>query len=228
MAAWCKRKRTSTLSQRQLPQGAPSTTSQRTLRARHETQALAALRFVTLAGCPDSVDVEGRFLESVLPSAEWCEGGGEGDMPSSGDDADDSDIVNYMYICKRLCALLAVREAGWAHAEAAFVESFGVSKEAAVDVQVVKRRRSCSLLLSPTKALSNSCPRWSVDRWWNVFQRFVSGLNVPGLWLFCCVDSKACFVWVAAVVAQSKKTMLLDLVKKRVFFKQALLFQLQR
>lgn len=133
-------RRTSTLSQRQLPQGAPSTTSQRTLRARHETQALAALRFVTLAGWPDSVDVEGRFLESTLvrPSPEWWEGGGEGDMPRSGDDADDSDIVKDVYIC---VYLLAVREAKRVvRADAAFVESFDGSKETVVDVQGVKRR----------------------------------------------------------------------------------------
>ena len=55
-------KRTSTLSQRQFPQGAPSTTSHRTLRARHDTQARAARRFVIFSGCSESPDGEERFL----------------------------------------------------------------------------------------------------------------------------------------------------------------------
>ncbi|KAK1655270.1 hypothetical protein BDP81DRAFT_1625 [Colletotrichum phormii] len=55
----------STLSHLQLPQGAPSTTSQRTLRARQLTQARAALRFVILVGgAPSfrSASDEERFL----------------------------------------------------------------------------------------------------------------------------------------------------------------------
>jgi hypothetical protein len=47
----------STLSHLQLPQGAPSTTSQRTLRALHETQARAARLFVILDE-PLASDVE--------------------------------------------------------------------------------------------------------------------------------------------------------------------------
>jgi len=48
----------STLSQRQLLHGTPSTTSQRTLRARHDAQALAALLLVTLPSGPTEL----RFL----------------------------------------------------------------------------------------------------------------------------------------------------------------------
>lgn len=55
----------STLSHRQLPQGAPSTTSQRTLRARHDTQALAARLLVILAGVEDSELTDKRFLGGV-------------------------------------------------------------------------------------------------------------------------------------------------------------------
>lgn len=68
--------RTSTLSQRQFPQGAPSTTSQRTLRARHETHARAALRFVTLTTPPSA---ELRFLTDTLLSV-LLRGGGEGEL----------------------------------------------------------------------------------------------------------------------------------------------------
>lgn len=52
----------STLSHRQFPHGAPSTTSHRTLRARHETQALAARLLVTFAGAPGSPPLPARFL----------------------------------------------------------------------------------------------------------------------------------------------------------------------
>ena len=45
----------STLSHLQFPQGAPSTTSHRTFRARHETQALAARLFVIFPGADGSV-----------------------------------------------------------------------------------------------------------------------------------------------------------------------------
>lgn len=45
----------STLSHLQFPQGAPSTTSHRTFRARHETQALAARLFVIFPGADESV-----------------------------------------------------------------------------------------------------------------------------------------------------------------------------
>lgn len=56
----------STLSHRQLPHGAPSTTSQRTLRARHETQARAARRLVIL-GAPLGSDSDAvRFLPVEL------------------------------------------------------------------------------------------------------------------------------------------------------------------
>jgi len=58
----------STLSQRQFPQGAPSTTSQRTFRARQETQARAARRLVILAGWSESADGDARFLLPLFPS----------------------------------------------------------------------------------------------------------------------------------------------------------------
>lgn len=57
--------RTSTLSQRQFPQGAPSTTSHRTFRARQETHARAARRLVILAGWSDSADGDALFF--MLP-----------------------------------------------------------------------------------------------------------------------------------------------------------------
>ena len=73
-----------TLSHLQLPQGAPSTTSHRTLRARHETQARAARRFVTFAAPLGSVAVAGRFLEGVVsPSAVGVADAGGGELPSS-------------------------------------------------------------------------------------------------------------------------------------------------
>lgn len=54
----------STLSQRQLPHGNCSTTSQRTLRALQEAQARAARRLVTLALFPPESDLEShRFLD---------------------------------------------------------------------------------------------------------------------------------------------------------------------
>ena len=52
----------STLSHLQFPQGAPSTTSHRTFRARHETQALAARLLVTLVGADESVVLPARFF----------------------------------------------------------------------------------------------------------------------------------------------------------------------
>lgn len=69
--------RTSTLSQRQFPQGAPSTTSQRTLRARQETQARAARRLVTFVGCSESPDGEDLFLDfsPVLVAVDAGDGG---------------------------------------------------------------------------------------------------------------------------------------------------------
>lgn len=77
------RLRTSTLSQRQFPQGAPSTTSHRTLRARHDTQARAARRFVTLCGGSEPSSVDARFFDLSLgrPLVEeaWSAGSGEGD-----------------------------------------------------------------------------------------------------------------------------------------------------
>jgi hypothetical protein len=90
-----RQKLTSTLSHLQFPQGAPSTTSQRTLRARHETQARAARRFVTLRGASSSsaaVASEAlRFLVGFVLSAPFIflvlllqelllsEGAGEGE-----------------------------------------------------------------------------------------------------------------------------------------------------
>ena len=52
----------STLSHLQFPQGAPSTTSHRTLRALQETQARAARRLVTLAAPFASVVEPDRFF----------------------------------------------------------------------------------------------------------------------------------------------------------------------
>ena len=72
----------STLSHLQLPHGAPSTTSQRTLRARHETQARAARRLVILGG-PLGSDCEAlRFLPVVgdRPAAS----GSTGDFMAAG------------------------------------------------------------------------------------------------------------------------------------------------
>jgi hypothetical protein len=74
---------TSTLSHRQLPQGAPSTTSQRTLRARHETQARAARRLVIFCDPLASAEAElALFLDFPLsPSpffdCECSDGAGE-------------------------------------------------------------------------------------------------------------------------------------------------------
>lgn len=64
----CSCKRTSTLSHRQFPHGAPSTTSQRTLRARQDTHARAARRLVTLCGgaSPPSPAMDARLTPTVL------------------------------------------------------------------------------------------------------------------------------------------------------------------
>jgi hypothetical protein len=71
----------STSSHLQLPQGAPSTTSQRTLRARHDTQARAARRFVTLP----SATTEPRFFGDDDDEASAVdEGAGGGDMELAG------------------------------------------------------------------------------------------------------------------------------------------------
>lgn len=74
----------STLSQRQFPQGAPSTTSHRTLRARHDTQARAARRFVTLCGGSEPSSADARFFDLSLgrPLVEEAlsAGSGEGDI----------------------------------------------------------------------------------------------------------------------------------------------------
>lgn len=80
--------RTSTLSQRQFPQGAPSTTSQRTLRARHDTQARAARLFVTLCGGSAPSLGAARFLDlsSDRPSAVDALSG-SGDADSDGEPA---------------------------------------------------------------------------------------------------------------------------------------------
>jgi hypothetical protein len=57
-----RRSHTSTLSQRQFPQGVPSITSHRTFRARQATQARAARRLVAFWGCSDMLEGETRFL----------------------------------------------------------------------------------------------------------------------------------------------------------------------
>lgn len=90
----------STLSHLQLPQGAPSTTSQRTLRALQLTHARAALRFVILAGGAPSlrsaVDEE-RFLPcscsddvSALDSSFFASVGGAGSSSTAAVKADRS------------------------------------------------------------------------------------------------------------------------------------------
>jgi len=70
----------STSSHLQLPQGAPSTTSQRTLRARHDTHALAARRFVTLP----SEATDARFFGDVDAVSVVDGGAGGGDMELAG------------------------------------------------------------------------------------------------------------------------------------------------
>lgn len=73
----------STSSQRQFPQGAPSTTSHRTLRARQDTQARAARRLVALP----SPATEARFFEDDVGSvAEAGAGGGDMELACSDDD----------------------------------------------------------------------------------------------------------------------------------------------
>uniref|UniRef100_A0A0D2YKG3 Uncharacterized protein n=1 Tax=Fusarium oxysporum (strain Fo5176) TaxID=660025 RepID=A0A0D2YKG3_FUSOF len=57
-----RRSHTSTLSQRQFPQGVPSITSHRTFRARQATQARAARRLVAFCGCSELLEGEARFL----------------------------------------------------------------------------------------------------------------------------------------------------------------------
>ena len=79
----------STSSHLQLPHGAPSTTSQRTLRARHDTQARAARRFVILP----SAAIDARFLgdDDVSPTDG---GAGGGDMEPVGADDDRGEGVS--------------------------------------------------------------------------------------------------------------------------------------
>lgn len=84
----------STSSHLQLPQGAPSTTSQRTLRARHDTQARAARRFVTLP----SATTELRFFgDDEVSVADDGAGGGDIELAGPEDRGDGvsplSDIV---------------------------------------------------------------------------------------------------------------------------------------
>ena len=74
-------KLTSTLSHLQFPHGAPSTTSHLTFLARHETHALAALRFVTFASEFESE----RFVLfdlSLSPPAFLTDEAGEPGVPS--------------------------------------------------------------------------------------------------------------------------------------------------
>ncbi len=70
-------KLTSTLSHRQFPQGAPSTTSQRTLRARHETQARAARRLVTFCGASELLSPPGAALFLDLSVGSATDGDGD-------------------------------------------------------------------------------------------------------------------------------------------------------
>ena len=88
----------STLSHLQLLHGTPSTTSQRTLRARHEAQARAARRFVTLPSAATD-DVDGvRFLGDDVVCSEAGTGGGDIEPVAAVDDRGEgvslSDIVN--------------------------------------------------------------------------------------------------------------------------------------
>lgn len=79
----------STSSQRQFPQGAPSTTSQRTLRALQDTQARAARRFVTLPSVVPEVRFLGEAAVSVAEVAAGAEseaGGGDAEPAGPEDD----------------------------------------------------------------------------------------------------------------------------------------------
>jgi hypothetical protein len=74
----------STSSHRQLPQGAPSTTSQRTLRARHDTQARAARRLVTL---PSVVETDALFFgDCAVPVTDRGAGGGVPELGGAEDE----------------------------------------------------------------------------------------------------------------------------------------------
>lgn len=83
----------STSSQRQLPQGAPSTTSQRTLRALHDTQARAARRFVTLPSVDPGMRFLGEAAVSLLAVVEVgaVAGAGVGDAEPAGPEGDRGD-----------------------------------------------------------------------------------------------------------------------------------------
>jgi hypothetical protein len=87
---------TSTLSQRQLPHGAPSTTSHRTFRARHETQARAALRLVTFCGALESSPLADLFLLFFSPESEHDDAG---EPPSF----KDSGAIVVICLVRRLC-----------------------------------------------------------------------------------------------------------------------------
>ena len=84
----------STSSHLQLPHGAPSTTSQRTLRARQDTQARAARRFVIL---PSAV-MDARFLGDAAVSladvSVTDDGAGGGDIDPAGADDDRGEGVS--------------------------------------------------------------------------------------------------------------------------------------
>lgn len=85
--------------------GDSSTTLQRTLRARHDTHALAARRFVTFAGAPSAVAVESeRCFLIGLPSFSLClcelasvDGGGEPAADES-EASDDMVVVVVMMV----------------------------------------------------------------------------------------------------------------------------------
>lgn len=72
---------TSTLSQRQFPHGAPSTTSHLTFLALHETQALAARLLVTFASLLESERLVLPFLPLLSLSPPLIEAGDPG-VPS--------------------------------------------------------------------------------------------------------------------------------------------------
>lgn len=97
----------STLSQRQFPQGAPSTTSQRTLRALQETHALAARRLVALGAPFGSVANDDLFLDCeevavadgfVAAVLESCGEGEPAAADVAGDEGVDSDSLDAIVI----------------------------------------------------------------------------------------------------------------------------------
>lgn len=92
----------STLSHLQLLHGTPSTTSQRTLRARHEAQARAARRFVTLPSDVVEEAVCVRFFGDDDDVGSGTAGAGAGDMEPVGPVDDRGDGVSPLSDIARL------------------------------------------------------------------------------------------------------------------------------